>query len=353
MSLLRNNNRFPKYKPLRYEWAYKGYELLQDQHWKAKEISLAQDVVDYHRLPPKQQNMIKNILRLFTQNDIEALTGYSALLGSIKPTEVKMWLSAVANTEAIHIDAYSLLTDTLGFDETFYDEFVEIPVMERKIDFLEKAKAKKYHEYKALGLSEADIDKTYRRDVTMMVGVFGGGLEGIELMAQFALLLAWQELGQFNGMSQINTYSILDENIHQIFNSMLYLTLKEENEDVMDEEAINTVRQALIQASQQELALIDYLYSDGEHPTVTEGEAKQYVKFMTDRALKMLDLQPHYGVEKNPLSFMNDILSNVHLANFFEVDVTEYSKNLFTTPLETVDTKRIDWESLHRQTFSD
>jgi len=343
MSLLRVDSRFPQYKPMKYEWAYTGYTLLNRQHWKAEEIPLKEDVENYAALPQKQKEMIKNILRLFTQNDVEALTGYGTLLGIIKPTEVKMWLSAVAASEAIHVDAYSLLTDTLGFDETFYNEFIEVPVMERKIDFLERCKVKKQHEYKAMGLSDTQIDIQFRKDVLKMVGVFAAGLEGIELMSQFALLLAWQELGQFNGMSQINTYSIMDENVHQIGNSLLFLTLKEENSDIVTDELLHDVRMALIQASEQELAMTEYLYQVGEHPTIKKDEAKEFVKFMTDRALTMIELEPYYNVTAHPLTFIDEVLATTHLANFFEVEVTEYSKNLFSEPLENVIINRFGW----------
>jgi ribonucleoside-diphosphate reductase beta chain len=40
-----------------------------------------------------------------------------------KPFEVQMMLTAFANMETIHVDAYSHLLDTLGLPETEYEAF--------------------------------------------------------------------------------------------------------------------------------------------------------------------------------------------------------------------------------------
>ena len=343
MSILRTNQKYQTYKPLKYEWAYLGYELLDAQRWHAKEVPVGGDVKDYYELPESERKMVRNILRLFTQNDVEALNGYSVLLPLVKPTEIKMYLSTATFTEVIHVDFYSNLTDTLGFSDEFYQEFLEIPVMERKIDYLEKAKVKRYEDYKAMGLTDAEVDIRFRQDVIKMVGVYAAGLEGIELMAQFAMLLAWTKLGKFQGMGQGNTYSVLDENIHQIFNTKLFLTLAEENSDVYTDEIRSDIRNAIIQISEQEMAMTDYLYDNGSHPVITREQAKEFVKFMTDRALTMMELAPVYDISKNPIPFMDELLANVEFANFFEVDVTAYSENILSGDWRGVQTDKVDF----------
>jgi len=327
MSLLRQTTKYPTYKPMKYEWCYNAYNIIQKMHWLADEIPLGEDVRDYNSLPESQRNFIRNVLRLFTQNDVEALTGYIKLLDVIKPIEVRMMLSSELMFEAIHVDAYSLLTDTLGFGEEFYNEFLEVPVMDRKIDYLEKAKFKKFHEYLQQGLSEIEADKQFRRDVLRMIAVYAAGLEGIELMAQFMQLLAFSKLGLFKGMTQINTYSIRDENCHCEFNSKLFLDLKKENEDIYDEELENDIINAIKQIVEQEKAMTDYLYSVGEHPVVTKEDSYKYIEFMANRALSLLELPIQYDVTENPVKFMDEILASTEFANFFEVEVTAYSKN--------------------------
>ena len=172
MSLLRNTSRYVQYKPLRYQWAYEAYEVIQSMHWLAKEIDISADVVDYHKLPEPERVFVRNILRLFTTNDAQAIQGYATMLRIFKPTEIQMMLFAEGNTEAIHVDAYSLLTDSLGFSDDFYNEYIDIPVMERKIDYLDKAKVKKLEEYIEAGFTEAQADFKYRQDVARMQAVY-------------------------------------------------------------------------------------------------------------------------------------------------------------------------------------
>lgn len=327
MSLLRLSSKYTTYKPMKYSWAYDAQVLGRKLHWLADEIPLGNDVKDYNKLPEKQKTLVRNILRLFTQNDVEALTGYIETLKIIKPVEVRMLLGVELDMEVCHIDAYSLLTDTLGFGEDFYNEFLEVPVMERKIDYLEKAKIKPFHEYLNSGLSEIEADYKFRQDALRMIAVYAAGLEGIELMAQFMQLLALSEIGLFKGMTQINTYSVRDENFHCENNSKLFLELKKENHDAYTKELELDIINAIKQIVKQEKAMTEYLYSVGEHPTITKEQSFQYIEFMANRALSLLELPLQYEINKNPVPFMDNILASVEFANFFEVEATAYSRS--------------------------
>jgi len=339
MSLLRLNTKYHTYKGTNtfYEWAYKRQELGRKMHWLADEIPLGEDVKDFYSLPVDQQNFIKNILRLFTQNDVEAMTGYIQLLNVIKPTEVRMLLAVELDQEVCHVDAYSLLTDTLGFGEEFYNEFFDIPVMERKIDYLEKAKIKKYEEYKAMGLSDAELDYRFRQDVLRMVAVYAAGLEGIELMAQFMQLLAFSKDGKFSGMTQINTWSIRDESFHCENNSMLFIELKNENIDVYTKELENDIYNAIKQIVEQEKIMTEYLYKTGSNPYVSKEDSLKFIEFMANRALKLLGLEPIFDVKDNPVKFMDEILAGIEFTNFFEVEATEYSRGAVVGDISKVE----------------
>ena len=51
-------------------------------------------------------------------------------------------LASFLDREITHVQAYANLTDTLGLGDQVYTEFLDIPVMETKISYLEKAKVK-------------------------------------------------------------------------------------------------------------------------------------------------------------------------------------------------------------------
>jgi ribonucleoside-diphosphate reductase beta chain len=53
---------------------------------------------------------------------------------------------------------------------------------------------------------------------------------------------------------------------------------------------------------------------------------KLYIRYIADRRLVQLGLEPLYRIAKNPLPWMDEILNGVEHTNFFENRVTEYTK---------------------------
>ena len=59
---------------------------------------------------------------------------------------------------------------------------------------------------------------------------------------------------------------------------------------------------------------------------LTAKEVKDYIRFIANRRLDQLGLEPIYKVEKNPLGWLDTMLYAVEHMNFFEGRATEYSK---------------------------
>lgn len=59
---------------------------------------------------------------------------------------------------------------------------------------------------------------------------------------------------------------------------------------------------------------------------LTAEDVKRYIRYIADRRLTQLGLQPIYRIEKNPLPWMDAILNGIEHTNFFENRATEYSK---------------------------
>ena len=59
---------------------------------------------------------------------------------------------------------------------------------------------------------------------------------------------------------------------------------------------------------------------------LTPDEVKAYIRYIGDRRLVQLGLQPIYRSENNPLPWLDVMLNGVEHANFFENRATEYSK---------------------------
>ena len=55
-------------------------------------------------------------------------------------------------------------------------------------------------------------------------------------------------------------------------------------------------------------------------------EIKQYIRFIGDRRLQQINLEPVFGAKKNPLPWMDEMMNGAEHTNFFENRSTEYSK---------------------------
>ena len=192
MSLLKSRS---TYKPFDYPWAYDAWKLQQQMHWIADEVPMADDVKDWKNvLTEPEKQLCTQIFRFFTQADIEVHDCYiEKYLEKFKPNEVKMMLSAFANIETVHQDAYSHLISTLGMPDEIYQEFLNYKEMKDKYEYM--------HTFQT--------DTTEHLALTM--AGFGAFTEGLQLFASFAILLNFQRFGKMKGMGQIIAWSVRDE----------------------------------------------------------------------------------------------------------------------------------------------
>ena len=307
MGLLIDN---PVYKPFRYPWAYDAWLTQQRIHWLPEEVPLADDVKDWHRkLTPAERNLLTQIFRFFTQSDVEVNNCYMTHYARVfKPTEVRMMLAAFASMETVHIAAYSHLLDTIGMPEAEYSAFLRYAEMKAKYDYM-----------KQFGVNtKADIAKT--------LAVFGAFTEGLQLFASFAILLNFPRFNKMKGMGQIVSWSVRDETLHTNSIIRLFREFVAENSEIWTEDFQRQLYVACSSIVEHEDAFIDLAFELGAIEGLTGAEVKRYIRFIADRRLTQIGLQPIYRIEKNPLLWLDDMLNGAEHTNFFENRATEYSK---------------------------
>lgn len=344
MNNLLNQKGIQVWKPHRYPEAYQRYLQHNQAFWTKDLVPLSKDIQDWNELSVENKEFLRYLFLLFTQNDVCVGAGYDVLLRCFKPTEVQMMLRNQADRENIHIDAYSYLLDTLGFDDSIYAEFQEFECMDKKLEFVENAKIKKYEQYKDDVILEIqserpvkiyeyeellrEVDRRinfkYRSDLAYMLAVYAGCTEGVSLFAQFALLLSYQLKNLMPGMCQIVTWSIRDEEMHYQNNSWLFRKLIEENPDIWTDDLKRKIYSAFREIVEKEKSYVDFIYAKGVTPMVTKDDMYSYLEYIADRRLLELGMKANFGVTKNPLPFMEELTSLKEFANFFETQSTEY-----------------------------
>ncbi len=300
----------PIYKPFNYPWAYDAWLMQQRIHWLPEEVPLADDVKDWKAvLSPDEKHLLTQIFRFFTQADIEVNNCYMKQYAQVfKPTEVQMMLAAFSNMETIHIAAYSHLLDTLGLPDTEYQAFLKYKEMKDKYDYMQQ------------------FGVTTKEGIAKTLAAFGAFTEGLQLFASFAILLNFQRFGKMKGMGQIVAWSARDESLHTESIIKLYRTFLQENPEVETEDLHREIFKICDKIITLEDAFIDLAFGVGGIEGLTAKEVKRYIRYIGDRRLSMLGLQPLYKIEKNPLPWMDEILNGVEHTNFFENRVTEYTK---------------------------
>jgi ribonucleoside-diphosphate reductase beta chain len=308
MSLLKAESTF---KPFNYPWAYEAWLTQQRIHWLPEEVPMGDDVKDWkNNLTAAEKYLLTQIFRFFTQADIEVNNCYMKHYSRVfQPTEVQMMLAAFSNMETIHIDAYSHLIDTIGMPESTYSEFMQYKEMKDKYDYMQQFSVEN------------------KLEIATTLAAFGAFTEGLQLFASFAILMNFPRFGKMKGMGQIVTWSVRDETLHTNSIVRLYHTFIRENQEIDKEELHKRLYQICDTIVIHEDAFIDLAFKiEGSIQGLSSHDVKSYIRYIADRRLMQLELQPMYNIPKNPLTWMDEMLNGVEHANFFENRVTEYTK---------------------------
>jgi ribonucleoside-diphosphate reductase beta chain len=225
-----------------------------------------------------------------------------------KPTEVLMMLSAFSNIETVHIAAYSHLLDTIGMPEIEYQAFRRFKEMKDKYDYMQSFR----------------VDS--RREIAKTLAAFGAFTEGLQLFASFAILLNFPRFNKLKGMGQIVSWSVRDETLHCLSIIRLFKTFISENPDIWTEDFKRELYLICATIVEHEDAFIDLAFELGPVQGLDAADVKSYIRFIADRRLMQLGLNPLFHVSKNPLTWLDDMLNAVEHANFFENRATEYSR---------------------------
>ena len=308
MSLLQQSK---TYKPFLYPWAVDVTKKHEEIHWVEDEAELSEDIQDWKtKLTYTEKEFITQVLRLFTQSDVQVGENYYELLiPKFKNNEVRNMLGSFACREAIHQRAYALLNDTLGLPDEEFHAFLEYTEMSDKIEFMSEG-----NNSTQMGLAQI-----------MAQSVFN---EGMSLFSSFVMLLNFQRFGKMKGMGTIVEWSIRDESMHVQGIAKLFREFCDEHPRVVNDELKSKIYTMAKQAVKLEDAFIKLAYNGSEEMQgLTKQEVRDYIRHIADRRLLQLGLKPIFKQKDNPLPWLDWVLNGASHDNFFEKRVTEYSVN--------------------------
>jgi ribonucleoside-diphosphate reductase beta chain len=305
------------YKPFRYEWAIEYWSRQQSLFWLPEEIPLDRDAIEFVSLEDNEKYVLIQILRFFTQTDIEVANLYvDYYLPFFKATEIRMMLLSFANMETIHIHSYQMLISTIGLPDIEFSIFLEYEAMKNKYDYMQDF---------AIGTPE---------DIAINLAIVSGLLEGTVLFASFTILLHFSKnraKSAMKGLGNIIAFSMRDETLHCLSIIHLYHVYIQEQREKNNNFDIKKVHKIFIEnlhiVIQNEIKFINLCFSQGEIPGLKSEEVINYIKYICNRRCTQLNIEIQFPeIQENPLPWVDEAVG-LSITNFFNGTPSDYAKS--------------------------
>lgn len=305
------------FKPFTYDWAFDLWKTHESVHWLHTIVAMQKDISDWKSLSEDKRNFLTQILRLFTQSDIDVAGAYvNNYLPLFPQPEIRMMLLGFAAREAVHIAAYSHLIESLGFPDTVYNDFFKYEQMSAKHDFFGQ-------------ITGNDHDK-----IVQQMCAVSAFTEGMQLFSSFVMLLNFGRNNLMPGMTKIVTWSIIDESLHCEGMTKLFREFVKENKDIWTDELKSQLYSIAEKMVELEDGFIDLAYGvmDGSEfvQPLHKKDMHTYIRYIADRRLIALGLKGIFKQKKNPLPWVDEMLVLPSHTNFFEQEESSYSKGALT-----------------------
>ena len=307
--------------PSQYPWARNLYEQAVRNTWFPHEIPLKEDLLDWETMTEDERHAIKFVMAFF--NPAELIVNRVLALGVypyVKSPEAHLYLAKQMWEEANHCVAFEYVLETFPFDrETIYETHLETESMVNKERFIEKYMHRMTDERYDVTTEEGIKDFVRNMVATNIV------MEGTWFYSGFMTMLSFRQRNKLRNFGSMIDWVLRDESLHLMFGINLILTILDENPEIVTEEFANELRDIIIEGVDLEVAYNLDLFPRGILG-LNANYVNQYVKYVADRRLQELSLEPHYNVS-NPAKWMTSATDVLELVNFFESQNTSYETN--------------------------
>jgi ribonucleoside-diphosphate reductase beta chain len=216
------------------------YKKARRSIWSPEEVQFAGDIRDWQLSSEDTREIVGGILRGFTQLECHVRDYWLRIPEWFPKHEIAAVACEFSASESTHAWAYNFLSENLGLDE--FEAFLGDPVARQKIDYF--------------------LENRNRKE---SLAIFSGAAEGVSLFSSFAILLSLNLSGRFKGLSQIISWSALDEGLHSTVGSMLFRELCKEHPLTASEE-LNII-EGFRQVIHNEFTFIDQIFEGRNLPS--------------------------------------------------------------------------------------
>jgi len=286
----------------RYRDIWDMYKKQVDCFWRAEELDLSKDLVDWsEKLNDEERHFISMVLAFFAASDGIVLENLAVrFMGDVQIAEARAFYGFQIAMENIHSETYSLLIDTYIKDSEkkaqMFHAIANFPCIARKANWAKKWIADNRSSFAARLVAFAAI-------------------EGIFFSSSFASIYWIKKRGILPGLTFSNELISRDEALHCEFAILLYSKL------------VRKLRKERIHEIILEATEIEKEFITEAIPCRLIGMnaalMKQYIEFVADRLCVQLGYEKIFKAQ-NPFDFM-ELISIESKVNFFERTNSEYA----------------------------
>jgi ribonucleoside-diphosphate reductase beta chain len=307
-------------RPMRYPKFYEMYRSAIKNTWSVEEIDFQIDLSHMQRrMSPADQHLIERLVAFFATGDsIVANNLVLNLYKHINAPEARMYLSRQLYEEALHVQFYLTLLDNYVPDQDrrarAFAAIDNIPSIRRKAEFCRRWTDSVVDLQRIVSTND-------RRQFLLNLTCFASCIEGLFFFGAFAYVYFLRSRGLLPGLAAGTNWVFRDESAHMSFAYEVLKTVRDEEPELIDAEWAEQVQQMIEEAVECEVAFADDVLSGGV-VGLTRSEMREYLQYVADQRLLMLDLPIRFG-SRNPFAFM-ELQDVQELTNFFERRVSSY-----------------------------
>jgi ribonucleoside-diphosphate reductase beta chain len=298
---------------IKYQWAYDLFEMMLNNTWFPKEVDMTVDTRDYKNLTENEKvSYDKTLSQLIFMDSLQTNNLIDNVNPYITSPEINLILVRQAYEEALHSQSYAVMVDSISQNS---DEIYELWRSDSMLKGKNDAIAWRYDD-----LSD---DPT---EANMIKAMFANQiLEGIYFYSGFAYIYTLARSGKMLGSAQMIRFIQRDEVTHLVLFQNMINTLRKERPDLFTKELLDEVYEMFRQAVILESNWGKYI-TNGQIMGLTDDIIDKYIKYLADERLSAVGMSKLYN-EQNPIKWVDDFAKfNDQKTNFFEGNVTNYSK---------------------------
>ncbi|CAG7579770.1 MAG: ribonucleotide reductase class Ia beta subunit [uncultured marine phage] len=293
-----------RYDKFRYEKIFTFFKTQLGFFWRPEEVNIAgKERNDFESLTEHQKFIFTKNLGYQILLDSVQGRGISHLLEDCSSPEIEAFAKTWEFSETIHSYSYTYIIKNVYPDASeIFDSVLSDPEIIKRTSSVTKY----YDDLINKIDGDSEDDKKKKLYLTLMsINI----LEGIRFYVSFACSYSFAENKKMEGNAKIISLINRDENLHLGFTQTVLRLMRDEKSEGFQhivKECEPIVYQMFEDAAKEEMDWADYLFEGGSMLGLNAEILKRYMKFLTNKRMKSLKLEPIFDSIQNPINWIDN-----------------------------------------------